>query len=208
MAQAATGVGGADQRPLNEGPGGRLGRGEDRRATAPRTFLAAVTPTLDPERTVSAKPLLVAATLVVAVGGWYFFRPERAFLDARVSEAAPGDSATVLLRGEFASREHQGRGRAEVLDLRDGRRILRFTEFETLNGPDLQVYLLGSADAAGGGDLEAHGFLSLGALKGNAGDQNYAIPADADLSKYRAVSVWCRRFGVNFTTAPLAPPAT
>ncbi|MGH7675975.1 MAG: DM13 domain-containing protein, partial [Gemmatimonadales bacterium] len=147
------------------------------------------------------------ATLIVAVVGWYYFRPERAFLDTRVSEAAPADTATVLLRGVFVPREHEGRGRAEVLRLADGRRVVRFTEFETLNGPDLQIYLLGSADASGQRDLESHGFLSLGALKGNAGDQNYAIPADADLSKYRAVSVWCRRFGVNFTTAPLAPPA-
>lgn len=154
------------------------------------------------------KQLLLAAILVVAVGGWYFFRPERAFLDTRVSEAAPLDSTTVLRRGEFAPRAHEGRGRAEVLQLADGRRILRFTEFETLNGPDLQVYLIGSADAASRADLDDNGFLSLGALKGNAGDQNYEIPADADLSKYRAVSVWCRRFGVNFTTAPLAPPPT
>lgn len=152
------------------------------------------------------KHLLFAATLIVAVGGWYFFRPERAFLNTRVSEAAPVDSTTVLRRGEFAPRAHEGRGRAEVLQLAGGRRLLRFTEFETLNGPDLQVYLLASADAAGRGDLEADGFLSLGALKGNAGDQNYEIPAEADLSKYRAVSVWCRRFGVNFMTAPLAPP--
>jgi len=123
-----------------------------------------------------------------------------------VSEAAPMDSATVLLRGEFAPRAHEGRGRAEVLQLADGRRMLRFTEFETLNGPDLQIYLLGSVDAAGRGDLDAQGFLSLGALKGNAGDQNYEIPVDVALSKYRAVSVWCRRFGVNFTTAPLASP--
>ncbi|MGH7644703.1 MAG: DM13 domain-containing protein [Gemmatimonadales bacterium] len=154
----------------------------------------------------SRKVLLLAAALIVALAGWYYFRPERAFLDSRVSEAAPGETATVLLRGEFTPRAHDGRGRAEVLQLADGRRILRFTEFEILNGPDLQVYLLGSADAAGGRDLDAHGFLSLGALKGNAGDQNYAIPADADLSKYRAVSVWCRRFGVNFTAAPLGPP--
>lgn len=154
------------------------------------------------------KHLLLAATLVVAVGGWYFFRPERAFLDTRVSEAAPVDSATVLLSGEFAPRAHEGRGRAEVLQLADGRRMLRFTEFETLNGPDLQIYLLGTVDAAGRRDLDAHGFLSLGALKGNAGDQNYEIPVEVDLSKYRAVSVWCRRFGVNFTTAPLASPPT
>jgi hypothetical protein len=98
---------------------------------------------------VTRKTLLFAAALVVAALGWYVFRPERAFLNTRVSEAAPADSATVLLRGEFAPRAHEGRGRAEVLQLADGRRILRFTEFETLNGPDLQVYLLGSGDAAG-----------------------------------------------------------
>ena len=28
-------------------------------------------------------------------------------------------------------------------------------------------------------------------------------PADVDLAKYRAVTIWCRRFGVNFATAPL-----
>ena len=35
-------------------------------------------------------------------------------------------------------------------------------------------------------------------------DQNYDLPADLDLAKYRAVTIWCQRFGVNFGTAPLA----
>ena len=41
-------------------------------------------------------------------------------------------------------------------------------------------------------------------MKGNKGDQNYELPAGFDLSKYSAVTVWCKRFGVNFATAPLA----
>jgi hypothetical protein len=41
-------------------------------------------------------------------------------------------------------------------------------------------------------------------LKGNIGDQNYEIPADTDLSKYQACTIWCKRFSVNFGTAPLA----
>ena len=35
------------------------------------------------------------------------------------------------------------------------------------------------------------------------GDQNYELPAEIDLNKYRSVTIWCRRFGVNFATAPL-----
>jgi hypothetical protein len=49
------------------------------------------------------------------------------------------------------------------------------------------------------------GFVELGKLKGTDGDQNYEVPSDVDLVKYRAVTIWCRRFAVNFGTAPLTP---
>ena len=49
------------------------------------------------------------------------------------------------------------------------------------------------------------GFIHLGALKGGVGDQNYELPAEVDLTKYQSVIIWCRRFGVNFGTAPLNP---
>lgn len=148
---------------------------------------------------------LAVAVAALGVAGWYWFRPERAFIDARVSEAAPATAAATVASGQFAPMTHKGRGTAEILRGADGRPMLRFTNFETLNGPDLRVYLLGAASVHSKRELDSAGFLDLGALKGNVGDQNYEIPADADLSRYRAVSVWCRRFGVNFTTAPLTP---
>ena len=92
---------------------------------------------------------------------------------------------------------------ATVYQLGGGKRILRLTQFETSNGPDLQLYLVAASDASDSDMVKKAGFLTLGALKGNQGDQNYEVPADLDLSQYRAVSVWCRRFGVNFATAPL-----
>jgi hypothetical protein len=49
------------------------------------------------------------------------------------------------------------------------------------------------------------GFVDLGSLKGNIGDQNYEVPSNVDLSKYRAATIWCKRFSVNFGTAPLNP---
>ena len=49
-----------------------------------------------------------------------------------------------------------------MLQLASGQRVLRFADFETLDGPDLQVYVLGSPDASSCTDLETVGFLPLG----------------------------------------------
>ena len=156
---------------------------------------------------------LAAAALLFV--GWYLFRPDRAFINRTVSEAPPvpaGLSAvagSVVLAGQFQPRTHKGQRAAQVLDLGGGRRVVRFSNFSTLDGPDLQVYLLTSAMVANGAELRQSGFVSLGALKGNRGDQNYEIPQGTDLERYKAVAVWCRRFAVNFTSATLAPvPAT
>ena len=40
-----------------------------------------------------------------------------------------------------------------------------------------------------------------GGLKGTDGNQNYAIPADADLTGLTSVVIWCDRFNVAFGTA-------
>ena len=83
------------------------------------------------------------------------------------------------------------------------RKHFDLTEFQTSNGPDVQVYLVAADDASDNDTVTRAGFVNIGALKGNIGDQNYELPADVDLSKYKSVSIWCRRFGVNFATAPL-----
>ena len=155
--------------------------------------------------------------LIVLAIGWYLFRPERAFISKTVRESFPateqiaGASAAApvpLASGRFHGVAHQTRGTATVYRLPDGKRTLRLTEFETSNGPDVQLYLVAAQDASDNATVTKAGFLPLGPLKGYVGDQNYDVPADADLGKYRAVTVWCRRFGVNFATAPLSSPQT
>src|SRR5207249_10548701 len=64
-------------------------------------------------------------------------------------------------------------------------------------------YLVAAGDVQEDATVKRAGFVDLGSIKGNVGDQNYDVPADLDLSKYRAATIWCRRFGVNFGTAPL-----
>lgn len=163
------------------------------------------------------RSLLIAIVALLAIGtGWYLFRPERLFVNQKVSEplvaAAPASAAmsamtesgdAVLASGRFHGVAHETRGTATIHRLAGGARVLRFTDFRTSNGPDVQVYLVAADDAKDNETVTKAGFIRLGALKGNEGDQNYAIPADLDLAKYRAVTIWCRRFGVNFATAPL-----
>ena len=73
--------------------------------------------------------------------------------------------------------------------LADGRQVLRLTDFETSNGPDVHVYLIAAEDAKDNETVTRAGFIALGSLKGNIGDQNYDLRVDLDLAKYRAVTI-------------------
>jgi hypothetical protein len=156
--------------------------------------------------------VLAAVTLV-------WFQPQKLLYDHRVDEAlptatapagtvAPGPAAATavqpveLAAGAFVSREHATHGTARVLRLTDGRVIVRFEGFATSNGPKLVVWL--STNAAHGPD-GAFGdqYVDLGPLKGNVGDQNYAVPAGVDTAAYSSVVVWCARFHVSFGAADL-----
>jgi hypothetical protein len=87
----------------------------------------------------------------------------------------------------------------------DGTRVLRLTSFSTSNGPDVHVYMVAADDAKDVATAQNAGFVDLGVIKGNIGDQNYTLGSGLDLAKYRAVSIWCKRFSVNFGAAALRP---
>src|SRR5262245_57545080 len=157
------------------------------------------------------RTILVIAGLVILASGWYLFRPERLFINERVSEdlpmatqAATSPSPIALYQGHFHDGAHKSEGLATIYQLADGKRILRFTNFETSNGPDVRIFMIAADDAKDNATVTKSGFVEIGALKGNVGDQNYELPADLDLMKYRAVTIWCKRFSVNFATAPLS----
>lgn len=149
-------------------------------------------------------PVLLAVA-IIAFGAWFAFRPERLFINQTVNEQFPTASAASgkLASGQFHSIAHETKGTATVYQLADGKKTLRLTDFATSNGPDVRVYLVATGDAKDNDTVTKAGFIDIGSLKGNIGDQNYDLPADTDLTKYRAVTIWCKRFSVNFGTAPL-----
>ena len=152
-----------------------------------------------------AIPVAAFAVLV----GWYAFRPERLVVNRNVNEAMPtppdASSTQPLESGQFYSILHPTEGTATIYQMGDGTRVLRFTSFSTSNGPDVHVYMVAADDAKDAATVQKAGFVDLGVIKGNIGDQNYTLASDLDLVKYRAVSIWCKRFSVNFGAAALRP---
>jgi len=153
-------------------------------------------------------PVAVIAVLVA----WYAFRPERLVVNRRVDEAMPAaqdrSPAQALESGRFYGIAHPTRGIATIYQTGDKTLVLRLTNFSTSNGPDVHVYMVATDDAKDAATVERAGFVDLGVIKGNIGDQNYTLANDIDLAKYRAVSIWCKRFSVNFGAAALRPTAS
>jgi hypothetical protein len=138
---------------------------------------------------------------------WYAFRPERLVINRQINEAFPTAGGTspaqVLESGTFFGVMHPTTGTATIYRLSEGDRILRLTNFKTWNGLDVHVYLVAVDNAKDSAAVKNAEFIDLGMIKGNVGDQNYPLDNDVDLSKYRTVSIWCKRFAANFGSAPL-----
>ena len=159
----------------------------------------------------------VVAVATIALAGIAFvlvwFQPQKLLINTRVVEALPSGvvgaslqasspASPELVHGSLISLEHPSSGEVRVLRESSGARVLRLEGLTTSNGPDLFVYL--SANPAHGPESAFDDtYVSLGHLKGNQGDQNYALPANVDLSKYSSVVIWCHRFSAAFAAADL-----
>ena len=151
--------------------------------------------------------IVIPVVVIGLIVAWYEFRPERIVVNKSVDEALPasagGAAPQPVETGTFHSVFHPTEGTATIYHEGDGSRLLRLTSFKTSNGPDVHIYMVAAADAVDSPSVPQAGYIDLGLMKGNIGDQNYALGPDVDLTNYRSVSVWCKRFSYNFGTAPL-----
>ncbi len=152
--------------------------------------------------------IVVIVFLVGFVAGnafWYLASP--LWIDRVVAEdIAASETTNIVVQGTFVGADdvHRGRGTATIYRGGTGQYTLRLTDFEVTNGPALEVWLVAESNIKSSDDVKASQWLSLGQLKGNIGDQNYAIPAATEVSKYQSVVIWCEQFGVLFSPAKLA----
>ena len=110
------------------------------------------------------------------------------------ADAMPSNQLRVLGEALLVARAHDVAGKALIVQVGD-QKILRFEDLQTINGPDLHIYLSAGLDA---GDA-----VDLGSIRATEGNVNYTIPTGTDTSKYRNVLIWCRPFGVLFSYAQL-----
>ncbi len=148
------------------------------------------------------KKLIVGAIVIILLGvAYYLLSP--LFIVKELNDPMPvavgngsvGAGGLTLSRGVFVASAHEVSGEAKIIGLPDEKKFLRFEDFETVNGPDLFIYLAT--------DNTAEDFVNLGEIKATRGNVNYAIPAGTDLDKYNTVLIWCKQFRVLFSYAEL-----
>ncbi len=112
-------------------------------------------------------------------------------MDEEVPESLPEE---ITLFPVMGTKGHPASGYVRILKTETGS-IVRYERFETINGPNLRVYLAK--------DLEASEFVDLGEIKGTKGNINYPVPEDVNIYDYKYVMYWCVPFSVLFNYAEI-----
>jgi hypothetical protein len=144
--------------------------------------------------------------------GWYWMPIlevfANTFFSRTVQETIPGGAGQGqrVAAGQFAKVHWPGEGNATIYRLQRGDHLLRLSEFSVQAGPKLHVYLARAPEVRENADVGRAGYLDLGRLKGNQGDQNYDIPSGTAPGEYRSVVIWCALANKVFAAASLKQP--
>ena len=123
-------------------------------------------------------------------------------IDEPVLAAMRAPGARLLKRAAFYSVERQGRGRALLYRLADGRGALRLENFRTSTNTDLFVWLSTARRPRTTKQVtRARRIGDLRPLKSTEGAQNYLLPPGLDLSRIRSVAIWCVPIQIVYTAA-------
>lgn len=150
------------------------------------------------------KKILLALGVVCILGiAWYGLSP---LLDnKKIDETLPTTQSkenvampeTVLSEAVpvVDTPAHPASGQVRIAKLGE-KTYVRYENYKTINGPDVQVWLAK--------DLKGSDYVNLGALKATEGNINYEVPAGVNIQDYRYVLTWCEDFAVLFNSADLS----
>ena len=120
-------------------------------------------------------------------------------------QPAASNEVQAVATGSFKDADafHRGSGTATIYRTPDGAEVLRLENLDVTNGPALHVVLSTHPDPERSEQVKQEGYVDLGDLKGNRGNQNYPIPAGVDTSIHKSVVIYCYPFAVVFSVATL-----
>ena len=122
-----------------------------------------------------------------------------------MAQPVAASQAQAVATGSFKDADafHRGSGTATIYRTPDGNHLLRLENLDVTNGPALHAVLSTHPDPERSEQVKQEGYVDLGDLKGNRGNQNYPIPAGVDVSIHKSVVIYCYPFAVVFSVATL-----
>lgn len=162
------------------------------------------------------KKLIFIAVGIALLGAFYYFvypvfrvverndaLPEVSSDSQPVGSASPSSSQTAHTPSEEKTRAyeivatpaHPASGTVKIIES-GGKAIVRFENLETIDGPDLHIYL--------SKDKEAKEFVDLGEIRATRGNVNYEVPGGVNIEDYTYILAWCKPFGVLFHYANIS----
>lgn len=115
-------------------------------------------------------------------------------------------SPTIFASGEFTEIDvvRRAEGTVIVYQQADGSWLIRLEGFRVRHIPQLHLFLSAHEDPRTPEEVRADGLgLDWGPLKGEAGNQNYPMPASFDMSAVHSVVIYALPYGEVISTAPL-----
>jgi len=141
---------------------------------------------------------LIGIVLLISILAFAYYAISPLFITLEGSDAAPvsegSASREIAVAQVVDTPAHPASGTVKVIEA-DGKTYVRYENYETINGPDIFVYLAK--------DLDAQEFVELGRVKATVGNANYEVLSGVDVSEYRYVLTWCKAFGVLFNYADI-----
>jgi hypothetical protein len=110
----------------------------------------------------------------------------------------------VIAQGSFYKVEVRGEGTAKLYRMPDGKRILRFENFQTGENTDLFVWLSELPKPANSAQAVGSPHIEISNLKSTIGTQNYEIPANIPTEKIKSIVIWCQPVQIAYAAVALA----
>ncbi|MFZ1029063.1 MAG: DM13 domain-containing protein [Limnoraphis robusta] len=119
-------------------------------------------------------------------------------LPASASPEIIAQNNNIIATGSFVTveQDHPTKGMARIVT-ENGKRYLEFDgAFTTAQGPDVNVILHRNSTIPVKPKKEE--YMTLTSLQSFEGAQRYLLPDNLDISQYKSVGIWCRKFDVTF----------